>query len=205
MNDRTRVTVNLKQRITGAIVLLALIVIIVPMVLDFRTDYDHVIRESNIPPQPENFKVEVYSFSNRPIEVPVEPVEEIVQPETDHQAEPPVKTGIDSSSVDQAGAQQRIDELVDHKGPQQGGVSQSTVEHWVVQLASLAQEANAIKLRDQVRNKGMSAFVTRGHVNGKAMYRVLVGPKILQSDARKLRQSLLEEIKLDGLVMQYQR
>lgn len=207
MNDRTQSQVNMKQRITGGVVLLALIVIIVPMVLDFRSDYDHIIRETNIPPQPENFKVEVYSFEKtKPIRVPLTPVEEVVQVESDTSEPQPPKSVEDTSSVDQAHAQDRIDEL-----KSRGAVDKAdsgivlTSEAWVVQLASLSLESNAIKLRDRVRNAGMAAFVTSGQVNGKAMYRVLVGPKKLRSDADKLRLRLAKEVKLDGLVIKYQR
>jgi len=47
------------QRIVGALVLLALAVIIIPMVLDLRKGYDVSIDKTNIPPRPEDFRVEV--------------------------------------------------------------------------------------------------------------------------------------------------
>lgn len=47
------------QRIVGALVLLALAVIIIPMVLDFRKGYDVSIDKTNIPPRPDDFRVEV--------------------------------------------------------------------------------------------------------------------------------------------------
>jgi len=54
---------KIKQRLVGAAVLIALAVIIVPMILDFRKDYDHVIKGTNIPPKPDDFHVEVCAFT----------------------------------------------------------------------------------------------------------------------------------------------
>ena len=50
---------SFKQRLVGAMVLIALVVIFVPMVLDFRQNSDKVISGSNMPPQPEDFNIEV--------------------------------------------------------------------------------------------------------------------------------------------------
>lgn len=47
------------QRLVGALVLLALAVIIVPMILDFRKGYDVTINKTNIPPKPADFRVEI--------------------------------------------------------------------------------------------------------------------------------------------------
>lgn len=47
------------QRLVGALVLLALAVIIVPMILDFRKGYDVAINKTNIPPKPADFRVEI--------------------------------------------------------------------------------------------------------------------------------------------------
>ncbi len=47
------------QRLVGALVLLALAVIIVPMILDFRKGYDVTIDKTNIPPKPADFRVEI--------------------------------------------------------------------------------------------------------------------------------------------------
>lgn len=61
----------MKQRLVGGLVLVALAVIFVPLILDFRKDYDHVIRGTNIPPKPDDFHVEV---------VPLKPPEETLPP-----------------------------------------------------------------------------------------------------------------------------
>lgn len=206
--DKSQPSFNLKQRITGAVVLVALAVIIVPLVLDFRTDYNQVITVTNIPPKPDNFKVEVYSFE-KDIVVPIAPVEEVVQAADDQTQPQPLKTAIDAGSIDQAHAKDRINELNDRLNESGDGLAQPLglvkAESWVVQLASLSQEKNALILRDRVRNIGLAAFVTKGKVDGKTLYRVLVGPKILRSDAERLQQQLVDEIKLTGLVLKYQR
>src|SRR3972149_4777744 len=50
---------KIKQRLVGALGLIALAVIIIPLILDFRKDYGTVIKGTNIPPKPDDFRVEV--------------------------------------------------------------------------------------------------------------------------------------------------
>jgi len=67
-------TSRFKQRLVGALVLIALAAIVIPLMLDFRKDYGHVIKGTNIPPKPDDFRVEV---------VPIKPPPEL----QDQQAE----------------------------------------------------------------------------------------------------------------------
>ncbi len=91
------------QRIVGALVLLALAVIIIPMVLDFRKGYDVTIDKTNIPPKPDDFRVEVLPLQEgSPPSAPVvasSPSQEVAEaPATDEpQAPAPAPAVTDTS------------------------------------------------------------------------------------------------------------
>src|SRR3989304_2227333 len=65
---------KIKQRLVGALVLIALAVIIIPLILDFRKDYGTVIKGTNLPPKPEDCRVEV---------VPIQPPQGATTPPVD--------------------------------------------------------------------------------------------------------------------------
>ena len=88
---------RMKQRTVGGLVLVALAVIIVPLILDFRKDYNHVIRGTNIPPKPDDFRVEV---------VPLKPPEETL-PSPESLADS--KADIDESHAPEAGPESEVE------------------------------------------------------------------------------------------------
>jgi DedD protein len=208
-SDRKQPAFDMKQRLTGALVLVALAVIIVPLVLDFRQDYDRGITSTNIPPEPDDFRVEVFNFDkSTDINVPDLPVDDIVQTPAS-QTPSPARADADDTDGAQTEVRSRVTELRNRRSDSKDGnaatAGQPRAEAWVVQLASLTREANAQALQERVRKKGLHAFIVRGQVNGKTMYRVLVGPELLRSNAEKQRQRLRDEINLNGLVIKYQR
>jgi len=209
-NDKLPPGINIKQRIVGAVVLVALTVIITPLLLDMRKDYDNVIGGSNIPPKPDDFRVEVLEFDkDTEIEVPTMPVENVDVTADSHAMQPGDKVVADDTVQEEPSAKQRFSELRNRINDSEDGsvakAGQATAEAWVVQLASLTRKQNAIILRDRVQKNGQHAFVVSSDVDGQAMYRVLVGPYLLRSQAEEERQLLQKEIKLNGLVHKYRR
>jgi len=210
-NDKLSSGINIKQRIVGAVVLVALVVIITPLLLDMRKDYDSVIGGSNIPPKPDDFRVEVLEFDkDTEIKVPTMPLEAVVI--TDDTPAPPPGDKVvadDNTATEEQSAAERFSELRDRINDSEDGsvakAGQATAEAWVVQLASLTRKQNALTLRDRVLKVGQHAFVVSSDVDGQVMYRVLVGPYLLRSQAEDKRQRLQQEIKLNGLVLKYRR
>jgi DedD protein len=206
-SDSKQVKFDLKQRITGALILISLAVIIVPLLLDFRQDYDQGITASNIPPKPDDFKIEVFTFDNNQqgITVPDLAVEALVTGSGDASSMP-AAAKTDNSEPTPKEIDSHLSELQNRvRGSNVAGAPAVKAEAWVVQLASLTLESNAEVLQERVRKLGLHAFILRSQVEGKSMFRVLVGPELLRSNANKQRQRLLDELKLDGLVVKYER
>lgn len=75
---------------------------------------------------------------------------------------------------------------------------------WVVQLGSFSSEKNALALRDRLRAKGYAAFVERITEGEGMAIRVRIGPELLRSNAEALQQKLEQDMKLKGIVMRHQ-
>ena len=58
-----------------------------------------------------------------------------------------------------------------------------------------------MSLKDKLRKKKVHAFVERIMKNNKATYRVRVGPEATHKKAEALKQKLIKEFKLKGLVV----
>ncbi|HHH35950.1 MAG TPA: SPOR domain-containing protein [Gammaproteobacteria bacterium] len=191
-----------RHRLVGALVLLALAVIFIPLVLDFRRDFDGDIRKSNIPPRPEDFKVEVM-----PLPAPGEagaPVVPEPPPPLEHkpQAPPPAATGTPPPArapVSPAGpARPRPAPSAAGKKGEDGQAAAG--KKWVVQVGSFSSQRNARALRDRLRKQGLPALVETVQVAGKPAYRVLVGPEPGRAQA-EARRNLLRRLGLKGIVM----
>lgn len=212
---------KIKQRIIGALVLVALVVIIVPSVLDLRQDYDKVIKGSNIPPKPADFKIEEFHFeSSADIQVPTLISQLPVTGESESASARPEHAAVAAPSSPPAVTEQtpeterqqdvaRVRELRDRRNDSVDGsvarAGQPAAESWVVQLATLSVKSNALALRDRVQAKGSPAFIVSVDIEGKSMYRVLAGPELLRSQAEQLRQRLAQEVNMDGLVIRHRR
>ncbi len=72
---------------------------------------------------------------------------------------------------------------------------------FVVQLGALKAVDDANKLRDRAKSAGFPAFVDKVEANGGTLWRVRVGPEVDRAGADKLRASIKDKLKLDGIVV----
>ena len=176
---------QLKQRLVGAAVLVAIAVIFIPMLLDDSEINDPAIDETNIPPRPRT------GFSSRIIPLDVEeleaPVKSAPNPEPESVAEQP--------SGEAGREEQQVN--ADPGGPRVG------VTAWVIQLGSFLSVDNAAALEERLKASGYSAFVEKVVTDKGPVHRVRVGPELLRADAQALRDQLDTEIKLNGIVVRY--
>ncbi|MFZ3183553.1 MAG: cell division protein [Pseudomonadales bacterium RIFCSPLOWO2_12_59_9] len=190
---------GLKQRIVGALVLLALMVIFLPMLLSRQDDLQRVVVDAPAMPQaPVMPQVELDPVSvpqaqllpDEPVPmteseiaatapavaVPAKPVAAVTPPAA---AKPPV--------AEVAAPASRLDA---------NGLSVS----WSIQLASLSSRTSADSLQNRLRGAGYNAYVR----NVEGMNRVFVGPVIERAEADRLRDQLTRQQKLNGFVVRFQ-
>jgi DedD protein len=64
---------------------------------------------------------------------------------------------------------------------------------WVVQVGSFGARENATGLAERLREAGFAAFVEPYRANGRALFRVKVGPTTAREDAEALQARLIGE------------
>ena len=74
---------------------------------------------------------------------------------------------------------------------------------WMVQLGSFAKSENALALRKRLRDSGYPAFVESGSSAQGAVSRVFVGPMTDRRQAKDSAAKLRREMALEGIVVPY--
>lgn len=210
----------MKQRMVGALVLVALAVIFLPMLFTREDEMRQVrVEVPEAPAMPSLPEVKV-----EPVQVP----EPQILPDTSEQ--PAVV--VDESTAPVSAPSQPIAPAPSPAAPAPTGQPQAPVAKaeshpapatapattvskpaaaskidanglpvsWSIQLASLSNLAGAQKLQNTLRSQGYNAYVrSSGGLN-----RVFVGPLIERTEAERVRDVLARQQKLNGIVVRFQ-
>lgn len=192
---------KLKQRIVGALVLIALAVIFLPMLLKQEDPARKVVVEA--PPMPVVPEQPQYPVAE--VAVP----EPVIDDEWDGAVitEQPLTTDsapVQPVAVEPAPAAPVVTQPVSKK-PEQPVIAPSIDKNnlpvsWSVQLANLTNKANAEALRDTYRKKQYNAYVR----SSDGVHRVLIGPLVKEADAQSMCKSLKAREKQECFVVRYQ-
>ena len=211
-----------KQRMVGALVLVALAVIFLPMLFSRQDEQRQVMVEAPAAPQaPAMPQVQVEPVVvPEPQALPQEPVpsdEEIAQQEapavpsapaatapapTAKPVAPPAPAPVPALAAKPSTAPAQPITAA----PGKPDTTQSRVDanglsvSWSVQLASLANRESAEKLQKTLRSQGYNAYIRSA--DGKN--RVFVGPLIERAEADRLRDLLNRQQNLKGFVVRFQ-
>ena len=192
---------QLKQRIVGAIVLVALGVIFIPMVLN-HDDSTSGISGSNIPEKPRELEQLATQTVPALPPTPAQPTEtrQLVDKDT-----PPLPKATEQLAQETAtSAKSEITPRAPTTETTTKPSEPAKTRGWVVQIASFTDRKKALQLRDRLRKAKYTSFVES--VTGKrgTLYRVRVGPVIKREEADSLQAKIAKQLKLKGaLVMAY--
>jgi len=205
-----------KQRMVGALVLVALAVIFLPMLFSRQDEQRQVTVEAPAAPQaPALPQVQVEPVVvPEPQALPQEPVpsdDEIAQQESAvptapvapaPAAKPAAPAPVPALAAKPATAPAQPITAA----PGKPDTTQSRVDanglsvSWSVQLASLSSRESAEKLQKTLRSQGYNAYIRTA--DGKN--RVFVGPLIERAEADRLRDLLNRQQNLKGFVVRFQ-
>ncbi|MHC8299085.1 SPOR domain-containing protein [Pseudomonas sp. ZS1P83] len=205
-----------KQRMVGALVLVALAVIFLPMLFSRQDEQRQVTVEAPAAPQaPSMPQVQVEPVGvPEPQALPQEPVpsdDEIAQQEAPSTAIAP-SVPVAPAAKPVAPAPVPVAKPTTAPGqpitaaPGKPDTTQSRVDanglsvSWSVQLASLSSRASAESLQKSLRSQGYNAYIRTA--DGKN--RVFVGPLIERAEADRLRDLLSRQQNLKGFVVRFQ-
>lgn len=199
---------GLKQRIVGALVLLALAIIFLPMLLSRQDESRHVVVEAPAMPQAPSMP----QVAQEPVSVP-EP--ELLPEEPVPSEQPaitpaplptaPVATAAPTTPIapaptaPKAPAQPAAAPTAPTAAPSRLDANSLPIS-WSIQLASLSSRASAESLQKTLRSQGYNAYIR----SAEGMNRVFVGPLIERAEADRLRDQLTKQQKLKGFVVRFQ-
>ncbi|MCP3662536.1 MAG: hypothetical protein GY696_08590 [Gammaproteobacteria bacterium] len=199
---------GLKKRLVGATILVSLMVIFVPMLLENRPPDTGPVA-LKIPPRPDDsyssrvVPLDQGAFSPPPVQNPsrtdasqqvkTEPQIPVMKP-----AEPKSKPMAKAKPVKPT----ETKPVAKPAQPKQ----QAALSGWVIQAGSFSNRGNADALVKKLQAKKHPAFLEQATVNGKRVYRVMVGPEIDKGLAGKLLARVnrdLKSLKLTGKLKSY--
>lgn len=185
-------TNKLKQRIVGALVIFALAIVFLPMLTGYSDKYATSIQGSNIPPAPDHdFKTFV---------IPLGEGDKVFDPEQmqlgqHNMAQKTAEQKTASNAVTKKSAGHAAE------GADYELTGQAIA--WVVQVGTFRQKENAQRLRNKLAQKKYTSYVEELVVKKIPIYRVMVGPELLRSNAQKLRVRLDEDTQLKTMVVRF--
>ena len=196
--------VVLKQRLVGAIVLVAVAVIFLPSVLR-QQQPEPVDTRSQIPeppameslsfsvpepppaitPAPEPETMFVPEETTQPV---VESLEQLAEPAPEHESSPAQPSQNSPQTETPAPAPSDTENRA----------------AWVIQVASLSSSEGARRLRDRLQDEGYKAYVRSVTINGNEVSRVYIGPKLERSEADAIKADIDQQLQVNALVLRFQ-
>ena len=200
---------RLKQRIVGAIVLVSLAVIFIPMILTGGDTAIQRISGTTIPEKPET------EFVSRIIPLDKqapEPASLNIHIDKSQPSSPPGGDSKIAASAPPEPENTATTTLTTAKSDAEPArparktlpTAPKVVDAWVAQLGSFSSKKNAYALRDKLRGKGFpTAFVDSVHQKDKTTYRVRIGPEVKKDRASDILARAEKISKTKGFVTRY--
>ena len=213
-SNKTEQPVQIKQRVIGAIVLVSLGVIFIPMLLNSERSLDDgmPVFGSNIPDKPDYIAKEpVKNVTQKSTAVIIKsqadfdsrvPVDEHTPPLKAAATEAASFAKIEAKTKKSANKTKLIQtqpkKIITAKVKP---AAKQPAKAWAIQVGSFSDRKNAFKLRNKLRSKKFTTFVEAVKTPKGRVYRVRVGPEIKRSQAEKIQKRLKTELKISGLIV----
>ncbi len=167
---------GLKQRLIGAVVLLALAVIFVPVLFD-RNRLEPIDTQTRIPPEP--------SIESVVVDPPTPPNAAELAPEPSVMFVP------------------EEDDKADDKDRPRGVTESDDVKSWVLQVASFRDKDHAQELTKSLLASGHSAFIRRSDYKNGPVHRVYIGPKLDKNALLELKAKVDDQYQVESMVLRF--
>jgi len=177
----------LKQRIVGAVMLVALGVIFLPTLFNGGRQQQEVVR-MQIPSAPEippvHFKEPTRLAEMVTGEGQTKPASELfaLEPKAQQEILPALKNPSKAPSLD----------------------SKGLPNAWALQVASFSDDKKAEELRKRLQKKNYQAFVRRVKQNDKILLRVMIGPELDKTKLASIKSVVDKEFKVKSLVVKFE-
>ena len=169
---------KLKQRLTGAVLLTSLAIILLPLLLN-GTEGERASIATDIPAPP---NIDLEDITVQDVMRKIEQMEKVSE------ARLP-KEVVDETNYE-AAPDYRLDK------------NQLPV-NWSLQLGSFQKEDNAKRLRAQLRDQNYRSYILHANTNDGEIYRVFVGPSSSKETLVEMNQEIEAKLKLKGRIVRY--
>ena len=178
-DNNARPDFNPKHRIVGAIILVALLVIFVPMLLNENEPPPELKGGREMPPRGETTETRV-------IVAPV--ADEEAKPKKNFEAVTKTETPLAPIKENPAKASATSDKIA---------------QGWVIQVGTFSNTDNANHLRDRLKGHGHTVHMESVTLAGKKALRLRVGPFRDKEQAVKAQAQIRKELHVQGVVQSY--
>ncbi|MCB1615554.1 MAG: SPOR domain-containing protein [Pseudomonadales bacterium] len=207
----------LKQRLIGALVLIALLSLVLP--LFFNEPPDNKIEVIQAIPAVPDFDPIVVADPQPVADIPTDiPLQEMYQLQ---------ETPSSTIKADQTGVLSPEPSAIPHENTGETGravktpddavnvntqvkttekpvlAANGTPVSWVVQVISYSDAEAANKLKKQLQVQGYPAFTRTAEIKGKSLTRVFIGPKLQKTKAEKIKAVIDKQYKVKSLVVEF--
>ncbi len=166
----------LKQRLLGAVIITALLVILVPEWLDGAGHKSRYPGRIEIPATPA-----------------IQPMRELM----------PAASVIEPEVVEPKPQEPAADAPQTAEKPAAPAHDSSSLQAWALQVGSFSEEANARLQRDQMRAKGYAAYIDERKSGDRVRYRVRIGPELDRARIDRLKEDIFKKEKIKGMVVNH--
>lgn len=195
--------VSLTARIVGAIVVLSLGIIFIPLLLETDNIKTGSMNESPIPEVPNEISTIIFQMNEETgkfeeqsksvsEKFDIEVAKEIENSANEIEMSAPEKAAPGSSSKTPSPGKTKTSD-------QQ---NQDTSQHsWMLQVASFKDKNKALKLRDKLRAKHYVTHISGRKNDSGKIWRVRIGPDLSKAKIQKIQKVLDKEMGLRGLIV----
>ncbi|MEP4485022.1 MAG: SPOR domain-containing protein [Halioglobus sp.] len=217
----------LKQRLVGALILVALGVVFWPIIFVEPDDRSRDVSQ-RMPPPPvvdttpiappdkaglreeplTDAQIESRELEQQVDEVDVALAADEVVVEDEVEQTPP-----DSPSVDTDSASEVVTQTTPTADPQRGVRSEAPIKPqldaqglpvaWILQVASVSDRTKANRLRDELLALDEKAYIKQVKRGDETLYRIYVGPKFEQAKLDALKPKVDAQFKVKSMVVRY--
>ena len=191
---------HLKQRLVGAIVLVVLGIVILPMLLE---------RTEPLKPEPEITNIRLPAGqkevkSERRQAIPEEVTARYESPEKSPATRTPDPVFQKEKKPAVVSQEKEKNTTIKNKPENRSNkplVKTENSRQWAVQLGSFSSRENANRLVHRLESEKLSAYFEKLESNGKTIYRVRVGPFDTKQKTEKMKEKLDRQEKLKTLIV----
>lgn len=183
--------VDIKQRIVGAIVLVSLAIIILPIYFGPKDDSHKYFKVNEVPAIPSEIQQTLASKQQQLKQrdkMPVLPVPKAI-PVDDKNKSQVKNTQIEATKHKShyKNAQKPKDKTISHK--------------YTLQLGSFSLQENAFNLRNKLRAKKFKAYIEQITIDKKINYRVRVGPYLKYDQITSIHKKIKKSFKINAKII----